>query len=86
MDAFLEEEGREALAGPAAVLAAAGVQAEARVRIGPVARTIVQEASLIGATRIVLGSRGLGALAGMVLGSTALQVMHLAELPVTLVK
>jgi nucleotide-binding universal stress UspA family protein len=86
MDAFLEEEGKEALAGAAAVLAAAGLQAETRVRIGQVARTIVHEAGLIGATRIVLGSRGLGALAGMMLGSTALQVMHLAELPVTLVK
>ena len=33
-----------------------------------------------------MGTRGLGALANVVVGSTALQVMHLAQIPVTLVK
>jgi nucleotide-binding universal stress UspA family protein len=33
-----------------------------------------------------MGTRGLGALASVVVGSTALQVVHLSEIPVTLVK
>ncbi len=35
---------------------------------------------------IVMGTRGMGALANLALGSTATKVVHLAEVPVTLVK
>jgi nucleotide-binding universal stress UspA family protein len=33
-----------------------------------------------------MGTRGLGALAGLALGSVATKVVHLAEVPVTLVR
>ncbi len=33
-----------------------------------------------------MGSRGLGGLAGMILGSVASRVLHAAEVPVTIVK
>jgi nucleotide-binding universal stress UspA family protein len=35
---------------------------------------------------IVMGTRGLGPVKGLVLGSVANKVIHLAEVPVTLVK
>jgi len=35
---------------------------------------------------IVMGTRGLGRIGGLVLGSTATKVVHLAKVPVTLVK
>jgi nucleotide-binding universal stress UspA family protein len=35
---------------------------------------------------IVISTRGLGAVAGLVLGSVAMKVLQLAEIPVTLVK
>jgi len=35
---------------------------------------------------IVMGSRGLGSFEGLLLGSVATRVIHLTELPVTLVK
>jgi nucleotide-binding universal stress UspA family protein len=34
----------------------------------------------------VMGTRGLGPVQSLLLGSTALKVIHLAEVPVTLVK
>lgn len=86
IECHLREEGREAVAAAAAALRAGGVEADPVVRIGHVARSIVQEAMQRGCTRIVMGTRGMGALANLALGSTALQVLHLSELPVTLVK
>src|SRR5215813_13033663 len=48
--------------------------------------TIVSDAQEHGADVIVMGSRGRGDLAGLVLGSTAHKVMHLADRPVLVVR
>jgi nucleotide-binding universal stress UspA family protein len=39
-----------------------------------------------GADAIVMGTRGLGVVGGLVLGSIASKVVHLVKVPVTLVK
>ena len=54
--------------------------------IGPVAETIARTALGQNCDGIVMGTRGLGAAAGALLGSVASQVVHLADVPVTLVK
>ena len=36
--------------------------------------------------QIVMGTRGLGGIQGLLLGSVAMQVIHLAEVPITLIK
>jgi nucleotide-binding universal stress UspA family protein len=46
----------------------------------------VAEAKDFAAGVIVMGSRGRGDLAGLVLGSTAHKVIHLADLPVLVVR
>ena len=79
-------ESETALQGATHALQDAGVKFESRMRIGHASETIVNEANQWGATRIVMGTRGLGALASVVVGSTALHVLHLSEIPVTLVK
>jgi nucleotide-binding universal stress UspA family protein len=86
IDGFLREEGRQAIAAAAEALRESGMDFHPLVRIGRAAESIVAHAQQVGCTRIVMGSRGLGAFAGALLGSTALQVLHLSELPVTLVK
>jgi len=86
INAFCQAEGEEALAPARKALQAAGLAFEERIVVGQAAQTIVKEAMQSGCTRIVMGTRGLGALANVVVGSTALQVMHLSEIPVTLVK
>ena len=70
-------------------LTKAGVKAHGVVRdalYGHAAREIVSEAAERGADVIVMGSRGRGDLAGLVLGSTAHKVIHLADRQVMVVR
>lgn len=70
-------------------LAKAGIKAHGVVRntlYGYAAREIVQDAKNLDAGVIVMGSRGHGDLAGLLLGSTAHKVIHLADRPVLVVR
>ena len=70
-------------------LTAAGVKAAGTVRnsvFGYAAREILAEADSRDAGVIVMGSRGRGDLAGLLLGSTAHKVIHLAGRPVLVVR
>jgi nucleotide-binding universal stress UspA family protein len=70
-------------------LTQAGIKAHAVVRdtvFGYAAREIVSDAAGLGADVIVMGTRGRGDLAGLVLGSTAHKVIHLADRPVLVVR
>ena len=70
-------------------LTKAGITAHAVVRdalYGHAASEIVTEAQELGADVIVMGSRGRSDLAGLVLGSTAHKVMHLADRQVMVVR
>lgn len=58
----------------------------ARAEIGSPAETIDRVAREIGAHQIVMGTRGLGSLGNLLLGSVAARVVRLAQVPVTLVK
>lgn len=78
--------GEAALAPAQALLEAAGLECECHVRQGAVAQTIAQYAREAGCAQIVMGSRGLGAIGGMLMGSVAMKVLYLADVPVTLVK
>jgi nucleotide-binding universal stress UspA family protein len=67
----------------------AGVKAHGEVRntlFGYTAADIVQDAREHDIDIIVMGSRGLTDLAGLVLGSTAHKVIHLADRPVLVVR
>ena len=69
-------------------LTAAGVKATATVRgcqHGRVAREILGEADSSRATIIVMGSRGVNDLEGLLIGSTTHKVLHLGKLPVLVV-
>ena len=70
-------------------LTAAGVKARGEVRntlFGYAGREIVDDATQHGVDVIVMGSRGRGDLAGLILGSTAHKVIHLADRPVLVVR
>jgi nucleotide-binding universal stress UspA family protein len=72
-----------------AELTEAGVKAHGIVRntiYGYAAREIIAEARAEEVSVIIMGSRGRGDLAGLVLGSTAHKVIHLADRPVLVVR
>ncbi|MEP7025308.1 MAG: universal stress protein [Actinomycetota bacterium] len=70
-------------------LAQAGVKVHGEVRhsiYGYAARVIVDSAAEHEAGTIVMGSKGRGDLAGLLLGSTAHKVIHLSDRPVLVVR
>ncbi|HEY7146716.1 MAG TPA: universal stress protein [Streptosporangiaceae bacterium] len=89
---FSDETADEASAAVAAAvdkLTAAGVKAHGDLGhtiYGYAARSIVDDAIEHDVDVIVMGSRGRGDLAGLLLGSTAHKVIHLADRPVLIVR
>lgn len=81
-----QKAGREALAESCMALQEANVPFSASVEVGNAADQIVARARKLGCTQIVMGTRGLSALASLVLGSVATRVVHAADCPVMLVK
>jgi nucleotide-binding universal stress UspA family protein len=84
-----EDDAESTAKSAADSLIQAGVRAHAVVRdtvFGYAAREIVEDAREHDADVIVMGSRGRGDLAGLVLGSTAHKVIHLADRPVLVVR
>ena len=83
------DEASAAVATAVDKLTAAGVKAHGDVGttlFGYAARNIVDDAKEHDVDVIVMGSRGRGDLAGLILGSTAHKVIHLADRPVLIVR
>lgn len=62
------------------------VRCETHTAFGEPAPVIVATARRLGCDSIVMGTRGMGALGNLALGSIATKVVNLSRLPVTLVK
>jgi nucleotide-binding universal stress UspA family protein len=82
----VEREGEAALKPAVALCKAAKLSYHAQIETGPIAETAMRVAKRKRATHIVMGTRGLGGIRNLVLGSVATQIIHLATVPVTLVK
>lgn len=76
---------KEALARALRMLRRHGVDAEILARVGEPGETIAKVARQMHCDGIVLGSRGLGNLKGLLLGSVTTKVIHLARVPVTVI-
>ena len=63
-----------------------GIEFRASFREGDAAEIIASIARRARCKEIIMGTRGLGRVAGLVLGSVATKVIHLVNMPVTLVK
>jgi len=81
-----EKAGREAMKDARAVLESAGVPCEEHLLVGEPGEIIANVAAQEGVEGIVMGTRGMGPIKSLVLGSVATKVIHLVEVPVTLVK
>ena len=64
----------------------AGIVYHDYVRQGEVAETLVALADELGCDAMVMGTRGLGAISGLALGSVTRKVLHMSRLPVVCVK
>jgi nucleotide-binding universal stress UspA family protein len=89
IDIETADDARHSVEEAVGKLTAAGVQAHGELRrtlYGYVAREITDSAAEHDAGVIVMGSKGHGDLAGLLLGSTAHKVIHLADRPVLVVR
>jgi nucleotide-binding universal stress UspA family protein len=83
---YHREESVKATQGACTVLEAAGIKYVAHAEVGRSAEVIVRLAGALRCDHIVMGTHGRGALAELLVGSTTLKVIHLARIPVVLVK
>ena len=82
---FHQEEGEKCLRSARALLEEMKIPYEAHVAVGNVAEQIVGYARERRCEQIIMGTRGLGSVLGLLLGSVATRVLNLADVPVTLI-
>ena len=83
---YYREEGEDALRGAKKLLDRAKLACNLHIMVGPIAETLALEAKKLKCDLIVMGTHGMGAMSGMLLGSVATKTVHLARCPVMLVR
>jgi nucleotide-binding universal stress UspA family protein len=78
--------GGKLLEAPAKVIESSGVRVERTVLLGDPAAIISSYAESRRCDMLVMGTRGLSPVGGLMLGSVTSRVIHLVDVPVTLVK
>jgi nucleotide-binding universal stress UspA family protein len=86
LEAFHREQGKAALASAQAILEGAKVGNVSHIGIGEPAHVIAHYAKEKAIDQIVMGTRGLGSVAGLVMGSVTTKVVSLTDIPVLLIK
>jgi nucleotide-binding universal stress UspA family protein len=81
-----ERTGYEVLKEPRTICEEARIPHTVRIERGGIATTIDKIVKEEQVDHIVMGTRGLGGVRGLLVGSVATQVLHLVDIPVTLVK
>jgi nucleotide-binding universal stress UspA family protein len=82
----LRGEGQRLLEALADHARSRGVRVETELLLGEPARTLVERAEAPDVELVVMGSRGQGTVARLLLGSVASQVVHLCTRPVVVVR
>jgi len=85
IERYYADESAAMLAPSKKILDAAKVKYTVHTAVGSIAESIVDQAKQSGSNMIYMGTRGMTALANMVLGSVAARVLHLAHIPVVLI-
>jgi nucleotide-binding universal stress UspA family protein len=83
---YHHDEGMKMLAPAETELNAAGIAYTHHLFVGDPAEVISRFAREQGCDEIVIGSRGLGNIGSMLMGSVASKIIHMAQVPVVLVK
>jgi nucleotide-binding universal stress UspA family protein len=83
---FTRKLARDALNPAERRLRRAGVPYSVHTVWGDIAPEIVRASRRLKCESIIMGTRGMGAIGNLLLGSAATKVIHLSKVPVTLVK
>ncbi|NLD54704.1 MAG: universal stress protein [Burkholderiaceae bacterium] len=86
VDEYYREEADKAMKAAKEKLEKAGARYTEERMIGAPGECIARYVKSHGIEMIVMGTRGLGTVQGMLLGSVASKVLHLVDVPVLLVK
>ncbi|MFY9328460.1 MAG: universal stress protein [Georgfuchsia sp.] len=86
VEAHLKSVARHAMKSAQEILRSAEIPFHTHFSEGDVARALVQLADKLGCDAIVMGTRGLGAVSNIALGSVTSKLLHLTHLPVVCVK
>lgn len=86
IDSYYYERGGRALAPAEALLKEAGLPFVSHRVVGPVVQSILDKQRELDCDSILMSTQGHGRIAGALLGSVSAKVLHLAPVPVTLVK
>ena len=83
---YHHDEGTKALADARKALDAAGLKYVYHISVGEAAEVIAHFVKDKNIEQVVMGTRGAGSVANMLLGSVVTKVLHVAQVPVLLVK
>jgi len=83
---FQQKEGNLLLEPARKKLDESGVRCSTEIIVGDIAQTIASAAKDRNCDMIVMGTRGMGTIGNLLMGSVATKVVYLAEMPVTLVR
>jgi nucleotide-binding universal stress UspA family protein len=83
---YHHEEGMKALEGARRLLDDAKMKYTYHISVGDAGEVIAHFVNELKIDQVVMGTRGMGSVANMVLGSVATKVLHLVKVPVLLVK
>ena len=83
---YYREEGEDALRSAKKLLDRAKLACTMHIMVGPIAESLTREARKLKCDLIIVGTHGMGAVSGMLLGSVASKTVHLARCPVLLIR
>ena len=83
---YHHEEGMKALSSACKLLDDAKVKYAYHISVGDIGEVVAHFVNELKCDQVVMGTRGMGAVANMVMGSAATQVLNLVKVPVLLVK
>ena len=86
LDAYYHDEGIVALAPARKLLDKAGIPHALHIGVGEVGETVAKYVKKLSAQQVAMGTRGLGPVAGMLLGSVTTKVVQAVDVPIVLVK
>ena len=86
IESFHRERGSKETDSARALLDLAGVDYQMHYEVGDTAQKIAHLVAALEIDHIVMGSRGMSAVGNLLMGSVATKVLHLVDVPVTLVR